>query len=409
MILSRRTLVLITAAYFGLLLSFAPAQNVCNPTITAPVEVASPQQRLAAGNRAQPPITDTSNGFAWPDTPLTALKDGNSYRFFASDGGLHSRQLWNGKYVGNNKYGSVVTTVGPLDNPLGSGDPEDVSISPNPDLSVNPHYPSYTYMGGGSVYQVPQGMLGAGNLLIVYHAELPDDALYAVLGLASSTDGGLTWTDLGEIVRLNQAYEPGLDGFEIGDGRLVPTQDGKYFYLYFPDWIANGTLHATTTTRVSVAREEISAVLQGAFGGTKPARVPVFDKYFHHSWALQPAIGGYSSDLNPTTPYSGYLAVAWDSAISRYVMIISNDTTFAYAESPDGLDWTVPIVLGNLGNDERIAAYPSEVGLGSDPQILGDSYYIYFTRLLENGTGWSTGSLQRITLTCNASARQKPY
>ena len=77
-------------------------------------------------------------------------------------------------------------------------------------------------------------------------------------------------------------------------------------------------------------------------------------------------------------------------------------------QGPDGLAWTVPIVLGNLGDHQRIAAYPSEVGLGSDPQILGDSYYIYFTRLLENGTGWSTGSLQRITLTCNASARQKP-
>jgi hypothetical protein len=89
-------------------------------------------------------------------------------------------------------------------------------------------------------------MTGAGNLLATYHAELPNDALYAALGLAASTDNGLHWTDLGEIIRLNQAYAVGLDLWEIGDGPLVLSPDGKYFYLYFPDWIANGTPHATT-------------------------------------------------------------------------------------------------------------------------------------------------------------------
>jgi len=168
--------------------------------------------------------------------------------------------------VGNDKYGSVVTTLGTLDNPLGSGDPQDVSVSPNPDPGVNPTYPSYGYMGGGPVYQVPAGMTGAGNLLATYHAELPDDALYAALGLAASSDNGLHWTDLGEIIRLNQAYAVGLDGFEIGDGPLVLSPDGKYFYLYFPDWIANGTLHTatptgvSTTTNVSVARALAASV-----------------------------------------------------------------------------------------------------------------------------------------------------
>ncbi len=146
----------------------------------------------------------------------------------------------------NNKWGSVVTTAGTLDNPLGKGDPQDVSISPNPDPGVNPNYSSYQYMGGGPVYQVPAGMTGAGNLLATYHAELPVDQLYAALGLAASSDNGLHWTDLGEIIRLNQAYEVGLDGWEIGDGPLVLSPDGKYFYLYFPDWMANGTLHITT-------------------------------------------------------------------------------------------------------------------------------------------------------------------
>ena len=207
---------------------------------------------------------------------MGVIKTADGYEFFASDGGQHSRQMWQGHWVGNNKSGSVVTTVGTLDNPLGTGDPQDVSISPNPDPAVNPNYSSYGYMGGGPVYQVPAGMTGAGNLLVTYHAELPNDALYAALGLAASSDNGLHWTDLGEIIRLNQAYAVGLDGFEIGDGPLVLSPDGKYFYLYFPDWIANGTPHTTTTTtNVSVARALARLCTERRVRISAPARCPL--------------------------------------------------------------------------------------------------------------------------------------
>jgi hypothetical protein len=195
--------------------------QLCTPKVIANEIVVSPKQRYDAGQKAKPPLTDMGTGFAWPDTPMGVIKTADGYQFFASDGGQHARQMWQGHWVGNNKWGSVVTTAGTLDNPLGSGDPQDVSVSPNPDPSVNPNYSSYGYMGGGPVYQVPAGMTGAGNLLVTYHAELPNDALYAALGLAASSDNGLHWKDLGEIIRLNQSYAVGLDGFEIGDGPLV--------------------------------------------------------------------------------------------------------------------------------------------------------------------------------------------
>ena len=373
--------------------SAAEPVRLCTPQLAGPVTVASPAQRNAAARRAEPPLTDI---FAWPDTPIGVVRTGSGIQFFASDGGAHLRQMFHGHEAGNNKSGSITATFGTLDDPLGTAAPRDVSISPNPDRSVNPNYTSYGYIGGGPVYRVPAGQPGEGHLLATYHAELPDDALYPILGLAASDDDGLHWTDLGEIIRFNQSYSTGLDGVEIGDGPLVPSPDGRYFYLYFPDWIANGTPHATTLTHISVARAPIAAVLHDAFAST-PRHAATFAKFYDGAWNLQPAIGGASTDLSPRSAYGGYLDVHYSSALQRYILLISNDTDFAYAESTDALHWTRPIPIGRFG---PIAAYPTAVGLGDDPQILGSSFYVYYTHLPTNGAGWTEGVLKRLTLTC---------
>lgn len=366
----------------------------CRPSVTGPVMVDSHDQIKNAAPTVEPPLTDTGGfGFAWPDTQMGVIKTSSGYKFFTSDGALHPRQIWQGEWVGNNKYGSVTTTVGTLDNPLGSSPPQDVTISPNPDPAVNPTYPSYGYLGGGAVYQVPAGMTGAGNLLVTYHAELTN---YALLGLAASWDGGLHWIDLGEIIRLNQAYKPGLVFHEIGADPLVLSPDGKYFYIYFPDWVANTQI----TTHASVARVLAASLLDAAFGSSRPHTVP-FEKYYQGNWHLEPGIGGLSSDLNPNASAieTGYLDVHFNSALQRYVMVMSNDTSFYYAESIDGLTWTLPLPLGIYG---PIAAYPTSVGLGDDPRILGKSFYVYFTYLkAENGSlPREHNSLQRLTITC---------
>ena len=376
---------------------------VCKPTVTAPIIVATHDQIVEAGRKAEPPLINTKGfGFAWPDTQMGVIKTADGYEWFTSDGAFHPRQIWQRQWVGNNNYGSVTTTVGTLDNPLGTGAPQDVTISPNPDPAVNPNYPSYTYIGGGPVYQVPEGKTGAGNLLVGYHAELPSNTLYAVHGLAASWDNGLHWTDLGEVVRPNQSFAPALaPGFdEIGDGPLVESPDGKYFYFYFPDWPA-GT---TTTTHVSVARALVSSLLDAAFGPGRPHTVP-FEKFYEGNWHLQPGIGGASTDLNPNwaPQEGGYLDIHFNSVLERYVMIADNDTTFYYAESKDGLSWTEPISLGAFADGvTTLAPYPRSVGLGDDPHVLGKSFYVYYTFLHEENGGLPRegNSLRRITLTC---------
>jgi hypothetical protein len=380
------------------------AISVCNPKIVAHLEVATPAQRRAAGDIAQPPLTDQADGFAWPDTPLGVIKTGSGYAFFGSDGGLHSRQLWQGHSYGNNKYGSITRTAGTLDNPLGSDPPIDVTIGPNPDPAINPFYASYDYMGGGPVYKVPDGMVGAGNLLMLYHAEIPTvqtESFDSIFALAASTDQGMSWTDLGEIIRINQGYRTDMDGFDIGDAPLVVSPDGKYFYIYFRDWLANGTTHwgtPPTITQVSVARAPVAAVLEAAFG-TKPHAV-AFQKYYD-GWRLDQALGGYSQDLNSSAEYSGDLQVAYNSYLQRYQMIIGEGVVVAYSESVDGMSWTLPTLLFDFRNEkDQPSTYVAPVGMGDDPRILGQQFYIFYTRYPTTGAGWNGATVNRFTVSC---------
>src|SRR3984957_4284475 len=377
-------------------------KQICNPAVSAVQQVGSPQQRLAAGNIAQPPLTDHIDGFAWPDTPLGILKNGDTYTFFGSDGGDHMRQLWNGNYYGNDKFGSADSVVGTLDDPLGSGPPANISIDPNPDPTVNPNYSRYDYMGGGPVYRVPPGNVGAGNLLMVYHGEIPTittQSFYSVLALAASSDEGAHWTDLGEIIEINQPYRTDLDGFDIGDERLVQLRDGQYLQIYFRNWIKNGTTHWNNSiTLVSVARAPIASVYSDAFGPLPHAAT--FKKYYHGNW-LQPGINGLSSDLNPQALYGGDNEVEFDDYLQRYVDIIGEGVVVAYSESPDGMNWSLPILIHDFRNQpDQPTSYVMPVGTGDDPHTLGQAFYVYYTRYPTNGGGWRAASLNRFTVTC---------
>ena len=386
--------------------SVAPAQTVtpiCNPKIQANKELVTPAQRKAAGEIAQPPLTDTTDGFAWPDTQLGVIKTNSGYMFFGSDGGYHARQMWEGQYYGNNKYGSITRTVGTLDNPLGTEPPIDVTIKPNPDPSVNQFYSAYDYMGGGPVYQVPPGMPGAGNLLMVYHAEIPTiqtQSFDSVFALASSTDQGMSWTDLGEIIRINQAYRTDMDGYDIGDANLVVSPDNKYFYIYFSDWLANGTTHwgtPPTITVLSVARATISSVLNDAFG--EHPRAAAFEKYYK-GWNLDQGLGGYSQDLNPNGGYGGNMQVVYNTYLKRYQEFINQGVLIAYAESLDGFHWSIPTVLYDFRKDPDMpSVYDVPVGMGDNPNVLDKEFYIFYTRL-PNGQGWNGASVDRFTMSC---------
>jgi hypothetical protein len=382
----------------------AKISQVCKPVVSDNKVVITAEQRRKAGEIALPPITDEANGFAWPDTELGVVKTASGYEFFGSDGAFHAKQDWEGLSFGNNKYGSITRTIGTLDNPLGTESPIDVTIRPNPNPAVNPYYPSYDYMGGGPVYRVPKGKPGAGNLLMLYHAEIPTittQSFYSVFALAYSTDEGLNWTDLGEVVRTNQGYRTDMDGYDIGDTNLLVSPDGNYFYLYFADWLANGTTHWLTTINfLTLARAPIDAVLDAAFNAKNPHAF-AFEKRYD-GWNLNQGLGGYSRNLAaPGAVYWGPMRVNWNSDIKRYQAFIDNGNLIAYAESPDGLSWSSPTVLKDFSNDpNQPGFYVTPVGLGEESHILGKEFYVLYTYYPNNGQGWNGASVRRFTVTC---------
>jgi len=115
---------------------------------------------------------------------------------------------------------------------------------------------------------------------------------------------------------------------------------------------------------------------------------------------LNQGLGGYSQDLNPNGAYIGNQQVAYNSAIKRYQMFINQDVLIAYAESPDGMHWSIPSVLFDFRTEPDMpSVYDVPVGMGDDPSILGKQFYILYTSSPQN-QGWNAASVKRFTISC---------
>lgn len=381
-------------------------QNLCPPHIIADDVVVTADQRKDAGERVTPPsLIDPVNGFAWPDTPLGIVKErsGTGYLFFGSDGGCHA----NCGTV-QERAGSITRSAGSLDNPLGSEAPSETLLT-----GLGLASPT-DYVGAGPVYRIPDGQKGAGNLLLVYHVEratyasqykYPDPlkfqrSFYSSLGLAMSTDEGVTWTDLGIVIRANKPYEPHAPGYDIGDGNLVVDPTNTYFYLYFPDRIERGS----TDTFMSVARVPLADLLDAAYA---QAPAPSFTKYYNGSWS-QAGIGGRSSSILPLPypTYAGSPSVGFNSYLNRYVAVFDDTQNISYAESPDGIHWADPVLIKATDPTQASADYAVIVSPKGDSTQLGREYYIYYTDSPNPANpkiahaGWQGAKVRRLTVDC---------
>jgi len=290
----------------------------------------------------------------WPDTIFGVWRDGERYRFIAA----------NPLDTGYLLYSAV--TEGTLDNPI--------AFSINPQVPIDNLQNSYGYIGGSTVYRDPQ----TGTLLMVYDAEQypPDSGVHSadtpvhnLDGMAKSTDNGLTWVDLGEIV---DTEFQGWADWNVGVGNAPFVVNGEYFYIYINDTlIANPRFDVGT----AVARAKVTDVLNAAIN--ENTVVPSY-KYYQGQWE-QPGMGGKSSPLEIGNPQSTMFDVSYNEYLGRYIKInesVRDDSYNLYlSESTDGIHWTLRVPVDESAGYK---IYPTIIGLGDNPKITGAEFYVYY-------------------------------
>ena len=191
----------------------ASAQTVtpiCSPKILANRELVTPAQRKAAGEIAQPPLTDAADGFAWPDTPMGVIKDERRLYILWQRrrlsrqpvlAGTHRRQQQvrlHHSHHGYSRQPSRHRTTRRRNH-----QPESRSFGQSllRELRLHGRRPCLQSSGGHAGSRP--------SWLMVYHAEIPTvttQSFYSVLALASSADQGLTL----DRPRRNRPHQSGL-------------------------------------------------------------------------------------------------------------------------------------------------------------------------------------------------------
>lgn len=309
----------------------------------------------------------TSKGLNWwNDGCFGVVKNGADYSFYAANGSTTSK------------------TTGALDNIAGT-----VSYSSK---AIQNMKHTYNYAAGGPIYNDAD----TGNLIMIYHFEKhragDPTRFYSGLGMAKSTDGGNTFSDIGEIVTANVSYDS-VNCPTIVEmmGGAYTIKDG-YMYVYFADYLESGEMNS-----LSVARASLSDILTAAAGGNATS----FSKYYSGTFS-QPGIAGLSSSLISGNPSTRWMDVTYNSYLNRFVMVVAQNTSSTgvnlfMTSSVDGINWDARVQIESEAGE---SFYPTLVGTESDPKVTGNSFYIYYTHSVAGGFDrWSDAETIRRTIT----------
>jgi PKD repeat protein len=297
----------------------------------------------------------------WPDGNMGVMGDGNGgYVFYAANGP------------------TPIRTTGSLND-----------IAQQTTNVVIAGGSNYNYKAGGPVYLDP----ASGRYLLFYHAEIHPGGnykqFYSVIGLAVSDAGSSTkFFDCGKIIQPNitpEQAEAMSTAVEVGGGSYI-VRDG-FFQVYFRDTLTNGSL-----VNLTVARASVTDVVQAALNHQSVA----WAKYYGSSFS-EPGIGGLSSALESDNPGVGWMHVAWNYCIQKYVMVVSRGGDLYLVWSDDSLNWSSRT---QIESDPGESFYPTMIGAGSDPQQIGGKFYLYYTYSIAGGFNrYSDAQLVRRTIT----------
>jgi hypothetical protein len=344
--------------------------------IALSLTLASPAVALTTAGKEEVVMTPSERASvglgAWPDGPMGIQRSRAGYSFYGANSA------------------NVARTGGTLDHPAGS------EVSSRIQVEGAKRLADVRYASGGPIYDA-----GGGMKLMFIHLERSlagtSKSWYGSIGLAKSTDGGRSWSFLGEIFKHNLSYStykrsrPCGDVAEASFGQYVLRSSGgtNYFYSYSPDTQRN------CDVTFAVARAPVAAVIQRARHGG----VSRWSKHYNGTWR-QPALGGRSSNVAPPNSPRRSFAMAYDADRKRYVLAMTRLFTWGVfgleiSHSTDGVNWTSPqVVFTTVGE----VYAPTIVGTGPDPAVATKSFYVYYSYSPQGGLGgyrWSDASLRR--------------
>jgi hypothetical protein len=265
------------------------------------------------------------------------------------------------------------------------------------------------YAGPGSVFPAANGT----DLLMIYHAEnhlfsgvdYAGTPFYAGIGLARSSDGGLTWQRQGEIISGHdpqQATQP-----PSGAGALTPSaiEIGGYVYVCFRELDLQSNVSGYALARAPISSD-------GAPGS--------WQKYYQGSFS-SPGLGGAFTPLNivldPTVPGDERQPnISFNAYLNAFVMIaIGNGGIYALT-SPDLVTWSmatlvlaapVPDAMAGSTNGPR-NWYPTLMSPNEpSDEVTGRTGFLYYAKFLGDGTSHHYMYRQAFTIASSAPQSQQ--
>lgn len=202
------------------------------------------------------------------------------------------------------------------------------------------------------------------------------------IGLAKSTNGGLNWTYLGDVLA-TRGNGSTTQGFANIGGVPYLIIDG-YVHLYYNEH--DGPL-ASDFRFLSVARAKLVDIMSAVANG----QVPQFHKYNQGTWTEDGLTGlggeviGQSRCRNDwSAAYDFHSDATYCRPLGRYLITVQTHAAnlLKLYSSADGIDWRFEKNLDYAPG--CMLPYSSFIGFGNDSTAdsreVGSEFYIYYTR-----------------------------
>ena len=237
------------------------------------------------------------------------------------------------------------------------------------------------YAGADLVWTATNGT----DLLMLYHAETwafgtngPNQQVpgWASVGLARSSDGGITWTNRQQIITGSDVQpdtNPPVAQIygAVEPGAIIASNFVFAYYAYFP-------LAPLTNPAGPVIQVARSAVTNDGAAGT-------WFKYYTNAF-LSPGQLGQGSQIVPTVCGCTRPAQPWpvfSTYLNAYVLVFLCEEGWFFSTSTDLVTWSSPVQFFTAPNNEFTAGLPTDENLilitpGNSVQVIGQTGIVLY-------------------------------